>query len=100
MSLSCYVPSQIIPKSRIVHLADKRILKRHILSYPKIIVSKNPPGGGEGGRVSIPGPWTISPVLFVGAQASRVSVYLSAFTVLSVVFIEFLSLSLFFFFFS
>ena len=30
------------------------------------------------------------PVLFVGAQASRVSVYLSAFTFLSVVFIDFL----------
>ena len=50
MPLSCYVPSQIIPKSRIVHLADKQILKRHILSYPKIIVSKNPPGGGAGGE--------------------------------------------------
>ena len=50
MLLSCYVPSQIIPKSRIVHLADKQILKRHILSYPKIIVSKNPPGGGGGVR--------------------------------------------------
>ena len=49
MLLSCYVPSQIIPKSRIVHLADKQILKRHILSYPKIIVSKNPPGRGGGG---------------------------------------------------
>ena len=48
MPLSCYVPSQIIPKSRIVHLADKQILKRHIMSYPKIIVSKNPPGGGGG----------------------------------------------------
>jgi len=23
--LSCYVPSQIIPKSRVVHLADKQI---------------------------------------------------------------------------
>ena len=45
MLLSCYVPSQIIPKSRIVHLADKQILKRHIMSYPKIIVSKNPLGG-------------------------------------------------------
>ena len=33
-------------------------MKRHILSYPKIIVSKNPRGGGGGGRVSIPGPWT------------------------------------------
>ena len=32
----------------------------------------------------------LSPVLFVGAQASRVSVYLSAFTFLSVVFIDFL----------
>ena len=31
-----------------------------------------------------------SPVQFVGAQASRVSVYLSAFTFLSVVFIDFL----------
>ena len=31
-----------------------------------------------------------SPVLFVGAQASRVSVYLSDFTFLSVVFIDFL----------
>ena len=55
MPLSCYVPSQIIPKSRIVHLADKQILKRHILSYPKITVSKNPPrgwgvGGGGGFR--------------------------------------------------
>ena len=49
MPLSCYVPSQIIPKSRIVHLADKQISKRHILSYPKIIVSKNPPGEGGGG---------------------------------------------------
>ena len=29
------------------------------MSYPKIIVSKNPPGGRGGGRVSIPGPWTI-----------------------------------------
>ena len=35
------------------------------------------------------------PVLFVGAQASRVSVYLSAFTFLLVVFIEFLLRSLF-----
>ena len=49
MPLSGYVPSQIIPKSRIVHLADKQILKRYILSYPKIIVSKNPPGGSGGG---------------------------------------------------
>ena len=49
MRLSCYVPSQIIPKSRIVYLANKQILKRHILSYPKIIVSKNPRGGGGGG---------------------------------------------------
>ena len=49
MPLSCYIPSQIIPKSRVVHLADKQILKRHILSYPKIIVSKNPPPGGRGG---------------------------------------------------
>ena len=49
MQLSCYVPSQIIPKSRVVHLADKQILKRHILSYPKIIVSKNPREGGGGG---------------------------------------------------
>ena len=60
MPLSCYVPSQIIPKSRVVHLADKQILKRHILCYPKIIVTKipPPPGGGGGGRVSRPGPWT------------------------------------------
>ena len=52
--------SQIIPKSRVVHLADKQILKRYILSYPKIIVSKDLPGGGEGGvgGLSIPGPWT------------------------------------------
>ena len=40
-------------------------------------------------------PWeyryfSLSPVLFVGAQASRVSVYLSAFTFLSVVFMDFL----------
>ena len=49
MPLSCYVPSQIIPKSRVVHLADKQILKRHILSYPKIIVSKKLPGWGGGG---------------------------------------------------
>ena len=56
MRLSCYVPSQIIPKSRVGHLADKQILKRLIQSYPKIIVSKNP--GGLGGGV-IPGPWTI-----------------------------------------
>ena len=34
--------------------------------------------------------FSLSPVLFVGAQASRVSVYLSAFTFLSVVFIDFL----------
>ena len=63
MRLSCYVPSQIIPKSRVVHLAHKQILKRHILSYPKVIVSKNPhPGWGRGvggGGGSIPGPWTI-----------------------------------------
>ena len=32
----------------------------------------------------------LSPVLFVGAQASRVSGYISAFTFLSVVFIDFL----------
>ena len=32
-------------------------MKRHILSYPKIIVSNIPPAVG-GGRVSIPGPWT------------------------------------------
>ena len=71
MPLSCYVPSQIIPKSRIVHLADKQILKTHIMSYPKIIVSKNPPPPpplrtGGGGRVSIPGPWTtmsVAPLL-------------------------------------
>ena len=49
MPLSCYVPSQIIPKSRVVRLADKQILKRHILSYPKIIVSKNKTGGWGGG---------------------------------------------------
>ena len=50
MPLSCYVPSQIIPKSRVVHLADKQILKRHILNYPKMIVSKNPRRGwGWGG---------------------------------------------------
>ena len=49
MPLNCYVPSQIIPKSRVVHLADKQILKRHVLSYPKIIVSKNLGGGGGGG---------------------------------------------------
>ena len=48
MQLSCYVPSQIIPKSRVVHLADKQILKRHILSYPKINVYKNPTGVGVG----------------------------------------------------
>ena len=53
MPLSCYVPSQILPKNRVVHLADKQILKKHILSYPKIIVSKNPGG-------LIPGPWTTS----------------------------------------
>ena len=58
MRLSCYVPSLIIPKSRVVHLADNPILKRHILSYPKIIVSKKSPPGEGGGRVSIPGPWT------------------------------------------
>ena len=47
MRLSCYVPSQIIPKSRVVHLADKQILKRHILSYPKIIcLQKSPRGEG------------------------------------------------------
>ena len=56
MRLSCYVPSQIIPKNRVGYLADKQILKRHILSYPKIIVSKNPQGWGW--RVSIPGPLT------------------------------------------
>ena len=53
MRLSGYVPSQIIPKSRVVHLADKQILKRHILCYPKITVSdclqKSPGGGGGGG---------------------------------------------------
>ena len=47
--------SQMIPKSRVVHLAEKQILKRHILSSPKITVSKNLQG-----RVSIPGQWTIS----------------------------------------
>ena len=46
MRLSCYVPYPIIPKSRVVHLADKHILKRHILSYPKITVSKNRRGEG------------------------------------------------------
>ena len=50
MRLSCYVPSEIIPKSRVVHLADKHILKSHILSYPKITVSKNLRGVGVGGR--------------------------------------------------
>ena len=61
MPLSCYVPSQIIPKSRVVHLADKQILKSHILSYSKITVGGGGGGvGGDGGRrVSIPGPWTI-----------------------------------------
>ena len=34
--------------------------------------------------------FSLRPVLFVGAQASRVSVYFSAFTFLSVVFIDFL----------
>ena len=34
--------------------------------------------------------FSLSPVLFVGEQASRVSVYLSAFTFLSVVLIDFL----------
>ena len=64
MPLSCYVPSQIIPKSRIVQIADKQILKRHILSYPKIIVSKNPAGWGGGwGGGSIRSPWTILNVL-------------------------------------
>ena len=61
MRLNCYVPSQIIPKSRVVHLADNPILKRHILSYPKMMSPNIPPGGGGGGggrRVSIPGPWT------------------------------------------
>ena len=37
----------------------------------------------------------LRPVLFVGAQASRVSVYLSAFTFLSVVFIDFFASLLF-----
>ena len=55
MPLSWYVPSQIIPKSRVVHLADKQILKRHILSYPKIIVSKNPPRGVGGWVVVVGG---------------------------------------------
>ena len=32
----------------------------------------------------------LSPILFVGAQSSRVSVYILAFTFLSVVFIDFL----------
>ena len=45
-------------------------------------------------------PWecryfSLRPVLFVGAQASRVSVYLSAFTFLSVVFIYFFASLLF-----
>ena len=45
-------------------------------------------------------PWecryfSLSPVLFVGAQASRVSVYLSALTFLSVVFVDFFALLLF-----
>ena len=57
MLLSCYVPSQIIPKSIIVHLADKQILKRHIMSYHKKNCLQKSPGGG-GGRVSIPSPWT------------------------------------------
>ena len=62
MPLSCYVPSQIIPQSRVVHLADKQISKRHILSYLKI-----PPEGVGwvcvcvwGGGGSIPCPWTIA----------------------------------------
>ena len=63
MWLSCYVPSQIILKSRIVHLADKQILKRHIRSYPKIIVSKKSPGeAGEGG-----GGWYLAHGLYVGS---------------------------------
>ena len=73
MPLSCYIPSQIISESRVVHLADKQILKRHILSYPKFIVSKTPPphppgGWGAGlrgwGGGSIPGPWTNLDVFF------------------------------------
>ena len=40
MRLSCFVPSQLIPKSSVAHLADKQILKKHIQSYPKITVSK------------------------------------------------------------
>ena len=39
--------------------------------------------------------FSLSPVLFVGAQARRVSVYLSAFTFLSVVFIDFFASLLF-----
>lgn len=58
--------AQSSPKSRVVHLEDKQILKSHILSYPNIIVSKNPPPhtpptprreGGGGVRVLIAGPW-------------------------------------------
>ena len=48
MRLSCCVPSQIIPKSTVVHLADKQILKR------RWAIQKSRGGGG-----SIPGPWTI-----------------------------------------
>ena len=55
--LSCYVPFQIIPKSRVGHLADKQILKRRILSYPKIIVSNAAGGGGGGGGGTVSIPW-------------------------------------------
>ena len=39
MRLSCYVPSQIIPKSRVVHLEDKQILKRHTHSCQPLVQS-------------------------------------------------------------
>ena len=68
MSLSCYVPPQIIPKSRVVHLADKQILKRHIQSYPKITVSKTHGGG------AIPGPWTTALLHLVRLQLFHVGV--------------------------
>ena len=76
MRLSCYEPSQIIPKSRAVHLADKQILNRHILSYPKIMVSKSalPPPPG---RVLIPDPWTIvaDPAIVTKARGRVLSLH-------------------------
>ena len=85
MRLSCYVPSQIIPKSRVVHLADKQILKTHTELSKNHCLQKSPGvvmGGGGGGGGSIPGPWltglfvVVSLFCFLTSGKKKKKVYL------------------------